>query len=87
MENSVAFVDAIKFLPSGDKIHTMRQKGDLMVSEYQDREKIIALIKKCGCFLSGDVAIAFYHGLVIEDQKNQDLLFIETTTEIANYAG
>ena len=70
--------EAVAMLPEGDDIHTFRGAGGFMLGADWSRREVIAVMAECGPALSGPMATAMGHGLVIHDPKP---LFIETRRE------
>ena len=66
---------ALSMLPEAEFIHTFRGSGPAIVGCSHEREHIIELINKHGAELSGPMASAMNHGIVLKDEHGW--LFIE----------
>ncbi len=66
-------------LPDGDEVHTFRSAPGMMLGADWDRQTVIAAMAECGVELSGPMATAMGHGLVLFDPKP---LFIATTAAV-----
>lgn len=67
---------AIKRLPAGDRIHTFRQSGPMMIGADWARADILKLFEKHVIYETGPKAQGMNHGLAIIDDIGA--LFIET---------
>lgn len=73
--------EAENMLADGERIHTFRQAGFILLGCDVDRQDIVDMLKKFKPELSGKQATAMKHGLVIEDDKG--FMFIETKAALA----
>lgn len=74
----VPLAEAIAMLPEGEKVHTFRLSGFVLIGADWDRADLIAEMERHGVELSGPRAAAAGHGLVLFDP---DPLFIEARGE------
>jgi hypothetical protein len=72
----VPFEDAVAMLPDGDRVHTFRDAGGILVGASYERADLLDLLKKYGVELSGSAATQMKHGLCLVDEHGP--LFIET---------
>jgi hypothetical protein len=73
--------EAENMLADGERIHTFRQAGFILLGCDVDRQDIVDMLKTFTPELSGEQATAMNHGLVIEDDKG--FMFIETKAALA----
>ena len=69
---------AISMITENELVHTFRGSGPAIVGCSHERDLIIELIKKHGAELSGPMASAMNHGIVLKDEHGW--LFIETNS-------
>lgn len=73
---TVTFEEAVKLLPAGERIHTFRQAGPMMLGADHTREGLLAALKAAPAIeITGPGAQAMKHGLAIHDDHG--VLFIE----------
>lgn len=75
----LTYDEALKLLPEGEEIHTFRSVPNMLIGADYQREPLLKKIKECGCELSGKIATATKHGIVLIDDNGP--LFIETKDE------
>lgn len=67
---------ALARMPDGDRVHTVRQSGLVLLGASWDRDDLIAHLRQFGVEVAGDNAIERGHGLVCVDDSGP--LFIRT---------
>ena len=72
----VTLEDAITRLPDGDRVHTFRQAGCMMIGADWLLNDLLAAMREHGVIESGPAATGMKHGLVLIDERGP--LFIET---------
>ena len=68
--------EAILMITENEFVHTFRGSGPAIVGCSHEREYVIELINKHGAELSGPMASAMNHSIVLKDEHGW--LFIET---------
>jgi hypothetical protein len=61
--------DVDKLLAPGDRVHTFKQAGPVLVGCDWDREDLLAQAERGGAELAGEQATAMKHGVVVWDGK------------------
>ena len=72
---------AVAMLPEGDRIHTFRQAGPILVGADWPRSDIVDAFRTQGVELAGEQATKMNHGLVFFDEKGP--VFVATRKEAA----
>lgn len=72
----LSVADAVSMLPDGERIHTFRSGGRVLVGADWPRAELVAAIEEHGAELSGEMATAMQHGICLFDHVGW--LFIET---------
>lgn len=73
----ITYEEAIALLPAGDKIHTFRQAGPMLLGADHDRGALLsAMLAAPEIQVTGAVAQSMNHGLAIQDDIGW--LFIAT---------
>jgi len=78
----VAPNEAIGMLPTGEKIHTFRGAGPILVGADWKRVHVEELLGRLPAELSGPMATGMHHGLCVKDEHGW--LFIETRSPDAS---
>ncbi len=73
---------ALALLPDGDRIHTFRGGGGLMLGADWDRPELEQCIRDNECELSGPAATSMGHGLFVHDGRG---LFVDTRKDDARW--
>ncbi len=63
-------------LPEGERIHTLRNPGGILLGLYWDRDRVIEAIRENKCELASEAGVAMKHGLCV--WFDGDPLFVET---------
>lgn len=78
-EETISYDDAVKLLPEGDEIHTLRQAGPVLLGAGMSREQLLEAMRRAPeIYVTGPGAQSLGHGLAIECDGT---LFIETKRE------
>jgi len=72
----LTYEQALAMLPAGERIHTFRAGGNLLLGADWPRESLYAVIREFGAELSGPSATGMGHGIAVIDRVG--VLFIET---------
>lgn len=75
----VPFEEAEKMLPDGDRVHTFRQAGPMLIGADWDKEELLEHIKDFEILETGPAARGMNHGIAIIDKNGP--LFIATKRE------
>ena len=79
--DTLPFDEAVAFLPDGDRVHTFRGSGPMMLGADWQRDKLIAAMRKADAVhITGEFAQSMKHGLAIYDGG---MLFIATKGKVA----
>ena len=72
----IEYEKAIAMLPDGKDIHTFRSTYGMLMGADFERQKLLEKMKDHKIELSGEMATAMHHGIVLIDKTGP--LFIET---------
>lgn len=75
----LSFKEAKERLPKGNKVHTFRQSGPMLIGADWPKKNILDAMKKTEIKETGPQAQGMNHGLAIIDDVG--ILFIETKKE------
>lgn len=73
---TIDYDGAVAMLPDGERIHTFREAGTLLLGADMSRERALQLLREAPeILLTGPEAQAMRHGLAVD---SDGILFIET---------
>ncbi|MBA7690248.1 hypothetical protein ES703_98772 [subsurface metagenome] len=78
----VPFGEAKKRLPEGNKVHTQRQSGFMIIGADWDKKELLKTMKKYEIRETGGMAKSMNHGLAIFDDSGWLFIATKKPTEV-----